>query len=146
VEVVDFLRVNGVRGNLATPFDWGQYVLWKLHPAVKVSFDGRYETVYPEEVARDNFNFIRGEGRLAEPPRALPDRDGAGRPRPSRRTAHGSGAGVDARPPGPDQPALRPGRPEREGLAASVDRAGHAALGNHSAIAARLDAARRRML
>ncbi len=62
VEAVDFLRVNGVRGNLATPFDWGQYVLWKLHPAVKVSFDGRYETVYPEEVAADNFNFVRGEG------------------------------------------------------------------------------------
>jgi hypothetical protein len=62
VEAVDFLRVNAVRGNLATPFDWGQYVLWKLHPAVKVSFDGRYETVYPEEVATDNFNFIRGEG------------------------------------------------------------------------------------
>jgi hypothetical protein len=62
VEAVDFLRVNGVGGNLVTPFDWGQYVLWKLHPAVKVSFDGRYETVYPEEVAADNFNFIRGEG------------------------------------------------------------------------------------
>jgi hypothetical protein len=62
VEAVDFLRVNGVRGNLATPFDWGQYVLWKLHPSVKVSFDGRYETVYPEEVAADNFNFVRGDG------------------------------------------------------------------------------------
>jgi hypothetical protein len=62
VEAVDFLRVNGIRGNLATPFDWGQYVLWKLHPAVKVSFDGRYETVYPEAVAADNFNFVRGEG------------------------------------------------------------------------------------
>jgi hypothetical protein len=62
VEAVDFLKVNDARGNLVTPFDWGQYVLWKLHPAVKVSFDGRYETVYPEEVATDNFNFIRGEG------------------------------------------------------------------------------------
>jgi hypothetical protein len=62
VDAVRFLKANGVRGNLATPFDWGQYVLWNLHPEVKVSFDGRYETAYPEEVAADNFNFIRGEG------------------------------------------------------------------------------------
>jgi hypothetical protein len=62
VDAVRFLKANGVRGNLATPFDWGQYVLWNLHPDVKVSFDGRYEAVYPEEVAADNFNFVRGEG------------------------------------------------------------------------------------
>src|SRR5262249_56337116 len=58
----DFLRANAVGGNLATPFNWGEYVLWKLHPSVKVSFDGRYETVYPEEVATDNFNFMNGKG------------------------------------------------------------------------------------
>jgi hypothetical protein len=29
---------------------------------VKVSFDGRYETAYPEAVVADNFNFARGEG------------------------------------------------------------------------------------
>jgi hypothetical protein len=62
VHAVDFLRVNDVAGNLATPFNWGEYVLWKLHPSVKVSFDGRYETVYPEEVAADNFNFMNGKG------------------------------------------------------------------------------------
>jgi hypothetical protein len=61
VDAVRFLKENGVHGNLATPFDWGQYVLWNLHPEVKVSFDGRYETVYPEEVAADNFNFVRAE-------------------------------------------------------------------------------------
>lgn len=62
VDAVRFLKANGVHGNLATPFDWGQYVLWNLHPEVKVSFDGRYETAYPEAVVADNFNFARGEG------------------------------------------------------------------------------------
>jgi hypothetical protein len=62
VGAVEFLRVNGLEGNLATPFNWGQYVLWKLYPKVKISHDGRYETVYPEEVSEDNFNFIFGKG------------------------------------------------------------------------------------
>jgi hypothetical protein len=62
VGAVDFLQVNDLRGNLATPFNWGEYVLWKLHPKVKVSFDGRYETVYSPEVAADSFNFAHGEG------------------------------------------------------------------------------------
>jgi hypothetical protein len=62
VGAVEFLRLNRLRGNLATPFQWGQYVLWKLAPGVRVSFDGRYETVYPEEVARVNFDFLYGTG------------------------------------------------------------------------------------
>jgi hypothetical protein len=62
VGAVEFLRLNGLAGNLATPFNWGQYVIWKLGPQVKVSFDGRYETVYPPHVSTDNFNFMYGEG------------------------------------------------------------------------------------
>ena len=27
----------------------GGFVIWKLYPAVRVSFDGRYEVAYPEE-------------------------------------------------------------------------------------------------
>jgi hypothetical protein len=62
VGAVEFLRLNRLQGNLATPFQWGQYVLWKLAPDVRVSFDGRYETVYPEDVARANFDFLYGTG------------------------------------------------------------------------------------
>ena len=29
------------------PYDWGSYVMWKLAPNVKVSFDSRYEVAYP---------------------------------------------------------------------------------------------------
>lgn len=62
VGAVEFVRLNDLRGNLATPFNWGEYVLWKLHPRVKISFDGRYETVYPIPVTTDNFNFMYTQG------------------------------------------------------------------------------------
>lgn len=62
VGAVEFLRLNGLEGNLATPFNWGEYVFWKLYPKVKVSHDGRYEAVYPKEVSTDNFNFVYGKG------------------------------------------------------------------------------------
>lgn len=36
-------------GRLLTTFDWGQYAIWHLGPAIKVSIDGRRETVYSAE-------------------------------------------------------------------------------------------------
>src|SRR5262249_2003308 len=62
VGAVEFLRLNELHGNLATPFNWGEYVLWKVGPSVKVSLDGRYEAVYSEAVAEDTFRFERGTG------------------------------------------------------------------------------------
>lgn len=60
IQAVDFLRRNGVRGNLAVPFDWGEYLIWKLYPEVRVSVDGRFTTAYPLEVIEDNFEWMRG--------------------------------------------------------------------------------------
>jgi hypothetical protein len=59
-QAADFLRRNGVRGNLAVPFDWGEYFIWKLYPEVRVSIDGRYTTAYPREVIEDSFEWVRG--------------------------------------------------------------------------------------
>jgi hypothetical protein len=56
-------RLKDERGNLAVFFNWGEYALYHLyHPdrGVLVSIDGRYETVYPEEVVRANWDFTRG--------------------------------------------------------------------------------------
>ena len=72
VGAVEFLRLNDMRGNLATPYNWGEFVLWKLSPRVKVSFDGRYETVYPPYVSTDNFNFMYGNGDWRRLLRAYP--------------------------------------------------------------------------
>jgi hypothetical protein len=60
VAVVRAMQQSGVRGNVAVPLDWGEYVLWFLAPQVKVSLDGRFATVFPERVVEDNFNFFLG--------------------------------------------------------------------------------------
>jgi len=53
-------RLKQERGNLAVFFNWGEYALYHLYKGVGVSIDGRYETVYPEEVVRANWDFTRG--------------------------------------------------------------------------------------
>jgi len=47
-EVVPAMRAGALQGRMITWFGWGQYVIWHLSPEVKVSFDGRRETVYSE--------------------------------------------------------------------------------------------------
>jgi hypothetical protein len=59
---VALMRDAGVQGNLATFFDWGEYIIWHLGPAVRVSIDGRRETVYSPEVYRKNMQFLYGVG------------------------------------------------------------------------------------
>jgi len=60
-ESVEILRRSNVTGNLAVDFNWGEYVIWQLGPGIKVSVDGRRETVYPETVYQDNQNFKFGQ-------------------------------------------------------------------------------------
>jgi hypothetical protein len=57
---VAFLKQGEVRGNIAVPFDWGEYVIWHLGPAVKVSIDGRRETAYSDEAYRQSRGFELG--------------------------------------------------------------------------------------
>ena len=59
---VALLKRSQVHGNMAVPFDWGEFVIWHLGPAVKVSIDGRRKTVYPDESYRQSRDFARGEG------------------------------------------------------------------------------------
>jgi hypothetical protein len=59
---VAFLKQSGVRGNMAVPFDWGEYVIWHLGPDVKVSMDGRRETLYSDEAYRQSRDFELGTG------------------------------------------------------------------------------------
>lgn len=63
VPAVDLLARSGVSGNLAVAFDWGEYAIWHLAPRVRVSIDGRRETVYPETVYQEYRNFALGLDR-----------------------------------------------------------------------------------
>lgn len=80
VKAVAVMKAAGVEGNLAVEFNWGEYVIWHLGPQVKVSVDGRRETVYSDAVYRENLDWMLGEGkwdRLVERPEtdtALVDR------------------------------------------------------------------------
>ena len=54
---VALLRASGVRGNLALVFDWGEYAIWHLSPAIKVGIDGRRETLYEDDVYWRDYRF-----------------------------------------------------------------------------------------
>ena len=60
-QAVQFLQRNGIRGNLAVPFDWGEYFIWKLYPESRVSIDGRYTTAYPMKVIQDSWAWMEGQ-------------------------------------------------------------------------------------
>jgi len=66
VYAVRFLNHNGIKGNILVPFEWGEYVIWKLYPGCKVSIDGRFRTVYPEEVLKDHFEAAGDVGKLKD--------------------------------------------------------------------------------
>jgi hypothetical protein len=59
VGAVRFLKERQAAGNLLVHFEWGEYALWHLYPRCRVAIDGRYETVYPPEVCREYFDFLR---------------------------------------------------------------------------------------
>ncbi len=44
VGAVDYLEAQGLTGNLLVSLNWGEYVIWRLHPRVLVAPDGRYDT------------------------------------------------------------------------------------------------------
>jgi hypothetical protein len=59
---VQLLKSSGVRGNLAIYFDWGEYAIWHLGPGIKVSIDGRRETVYTAKVRALSNRWFGGVG------------------------------------------------------------------------------------
>ncbi len=56
------IRTSGVRGNMAVYFNWGEYAIWHLGPRVKVSYDGRRETIYSDALRQLNANWAVGTG------------------------------------------------------------------------------------
>ena len=82
-----FVRLNRLEGRMLTWFDWGEYAIWHFVPALKVSMDGRRETVYSDETISKHLQFYfdgpsgRDYARTLDPdyiwlPNALPVIDG----------------------------------------------------------------------
>lgn len=57
VAAVKRLQSEPRGARLAIYFDWGEYALYHLYPEHRVSIDGRYETVYDDEVVKANWDF-----------------------------------------------------------------------------------------
>jgi hypothetical protein len=49
-DVVSVVKTDRLQGRMVTWFDWGQYAIWHFYPAIRVSYDGRRETVYSKRV------------------------------------------------------------------------------------------------
>jgi hypothetical protein len=49
-EAIAFFKINHLEGRLLTYFDYGELGIWHLAPKLRVSYDGRRETVYSSAV------------------------------------------------------------------------------------------------
>jgi hypothetical protein len=63
VAEMNVLTQAQAEGNLAVPFRWGSYALWRLSPRIKISMDGRYEETYPDATFSMNHDFFFHEGK-----------------------------------------------------------------------------------
>ena len=52
-----FIRDQRLEGRMLTWFDWGEYAIWHLSPRIRVSIDGRRETIYTNDVVSRHFAF-----------------------------------------------------------------------------------------
>jgi hypothetical protein len=60
-EAVVFLRDHAPRARVLTYFDWGEYAIWHLAPGLKVSMDGRRETVYSDALFQAHLRLYHDE-------------------------------------------------------------------------------------
>ena len=61
IDAIEALRAARFRGDLLTHFNWGNFVLNRMAPSVRVSFDGRFETVFPSRIAAAHWAFYKGD-------------------------------------------------------------------------------------
>ena len=54
------LLSGGGAGRLVTYFDWGEYAIWHLSPRLRVSMDGRRETIYSDQRIAEHDAIVDG--------------------------------------------------------------------------------------
>jgi hypothetical protein len=59
-DVVAGESLKGSDGRLVTAFNWGEYALWHFGPALKVSIDGRRETLYADDTVKAQAAILQG--------------------------------------------------------------------------------------
>ena len=73
-EAATFIATHGLRGRMLTWFDYGEYAIWHLSPAIRVSMDGRRETVYSDRMRALHVRiYANAPGAMDEVARLNPD-------------------------------------------------------------------------
>ena len=54
VDSLNFIEANDLRGNVFVYYLWGGYVHWRTAGSLRVHFDTRSETVFPDEIMREH--------------------------------------------------------------------------------------------
>ncbi|HEY6564855.1 MAG TPA: hypothetical protein VIY86_10190, partial [Pirellulaceae bacterium] len=68
VSAIAYMRQHNLQGRLVVTYNWAQYALASMgslqpdDPGVKVHFDGRFNTCYPQRIIDQHFDFILGNG------------------------------------------------------------------------------------
>jgi hypothetical protein len=57
--------LSAVSGRLMVPFEWGEFAIWQFGPRLKVSFDGRRETVYSRQRIEEQHGLASGDLSIA---------------------------------------------------------------------------------
>jgi hypothetical protein len=55
---LNWIIQTGLQGNVLPFFEWGEFIIWHFSPGCRVAMDGRYETVYAEQVYREYSDFL----------------------------------------------------------------------------------------
>ena len=73
-EATAFIKAHDIRGRMLTWFDYGELAIWHFSPAIRVSMDGRRETVYSEELRERHWRvYTNAPEALDEVARLDPD-------------------------------------------------------------------------
>jgi len=67
-EAAEFVQRAGLQGRVLVWFDWGEYVIWHFSPRLRVSIDGRRETVYSDELIASHMAFYLGDSSAIDLP------------------------------------------------------------------------------
>ncbi len=61
LRVVEFIKINELKGKIISQFDMGSYIAYKLYPDILIYMDGRYEEVYYKETKDylDDFYIVK---------------------------------------------------------------------------------------
>jgi hypothetical protein len=72
VSAVAFMHRHDLHGNILSNFGSGEYLIWHTTPASRVFIDGRYDTVYPQNVTDQYVDFINGRPNAPQVLQAYP--------------------------------------------------------------------------